>query len=359
MRRLLVSSFVAIAAVLGVGYGTFEYWVTLQTNTLSKSVAQGKLTEVTTKDIDQLNSLVGLVHQSPLPWHQLQAQQLTDLLEVAQAAEQTFNGEKVSQLQVGQLLTLQREMENYVQRYPNQSLTTEFQQQLPAVRSLVTFFPIIKSSAGERSVDSALRASRRGATLAALVIRKPAELVAEAAPAEPTASLVVWSKAENDVLYDYAQALQDTERSRLNNQDRLAIGHQVCSWLETGQGYWGVRSMFDQQYKNQIAGDYYHNRDAYIRFSTERLCPERIASIVPPVEQSTGVEVAKIPASVAKVAETAVNSYASTPVTNPVVAAPRWTPEVNAPQYGYIQAAPLPPAGVMPPGAVPLPGGIR
>lgn len=355
MRRMLVSSFVAIAAALGVSYGAFEYWVTLQTNALSKSVAQGKLTEVTRKEVDQIASLINLVDQSPLPWHQRQAQQFTDLLEVAQAAEQTFNGDKVSHLQVGQLLTLQREMENYVQRYPDQAFTTEFQQQLPAVRSLLTFFPIIKSSAGERSVDSALRASRRGATLAALVIRNPAELVAEAVPAEPTASFVAWSKEENDVLYDYSQALQDAERDRLGNQARIEIGHQVCSWLETGQGYWGVRSMFDQQYKNQVAGDYYHNRDAYIRFGTERLCPERIASITPPPEP-TGVTVAKVPAAVAKVAETAVNSYASTPVSNPVVAAPRWAPEVNTPPYGYIQA---PPPGVLPPGAVPFPGGIR
>lgn len=357
MRKMLVSSFVAIAAALGVSYGAFEYWVTLQTNTVSKSLAQGQMKDVTVAEIDQISSLIDFVKQSPLPWHQQQAQQFTDLLEVAQAAEKTFYGEKVRQLQVGQLLTLQREMENYVQRYPDHPFTAEFEQQLPAVRSLVTFFPIIKSSAGERSVDSALRASRRGATLAALVIRNPAELIAEAVPAEPSATFVAWSKAENDVLYDYSQALQGPERDRLNNQDRIAIGHQVCSWLQTGQGYWGVRSMFDQQYKNQVAGDYYHNRDAYIRFSTERLCPERIASITPPPEP-TGVAVAKVPAAVANVAET-VNSYASTPAANPVVAAPRWAPEPNLPQYGYVQAPGLPPAGVMPPGAVPFPGGIR
>lgn len=359
IRRLLVSSLIASAVTLGMSYGAFEYWVTLQINTLSKAVAQGKLTEVTEKDVDQIDNVASFVAQSPLPWHQQQVKHLTDLLEVAQAAEQTFNSKKVSHLQVGQLLTLQREMENYVQRYPNQAFTEEFEQQLPAVRSLVTFFPIIKASAGERSVDSALRASRRGATLAALVIRNPAELVADNTPAEPAVPVVAWSKAENDVLYDYSQALQDAERNRLSNPDRLAIGHQVCSWLETGQGYWGVRSLFDMRYKTQVAGDYYHNRDAYIRFSTERLCPERIASITPPAEPSD-VQVAKVPAAVAKVAETAVNSYTSAANPNPNNS-PRWVSEVNMPQAPqnmpqYGMPYPIQP---LPPGAVPFPGGIR
>jgi hypothetical protein len=358
MQKLLVSSFVAITAVLGVSYGAFEYWANLQASMLPKSVTQGKLTEVTSADVEKISSFTNLLKQSPLPWHQKQAQRFTNLLEVARAAEQSFSSGKVSQLQVGQLLTLEQEMEDYVEHYPNQTDAVELQRELPAVRALVTFFPIIKSSAAERSVDSALRASRRGATLAALVIRKPDEVMVAAAP------VMTWSKAENDVLYDYSQALQQAERSRIDNGDRLQIGRQVCTWLENGQDYWGVRSLFDTQYKGQLAGDYYHNRDAYIRFGTERLCPDRMASLVRPADPS-GVQIAKAPAAVAKVAAAAVNTWNaatnSTATTNPTL---RWTADVQSPQYGqgipmpYVEVQPIP-GGMFSPNGPGFPGRIR
>ncbi|MBF2049088.1 MAG: hypothetical protein IGS54_17300 [Elainella sp. C42_A2020_010] len=345
IRRLLVSSFVAITAVLGTSYAAFEYWVTLKANNLPKAVTEGKLTEVTAVDVEQIDGLADLLAQSPLPWHQQQAHRFNDLLEVVDAAHQALSSQRVNQLRVGQLLTLQQEMEDYVQRYPDQPYSSELQQELPAVRSLVTFFPIIKASAGERSVDSALRASRRGATLAALVIRKvPAEvMVADSTPAVPE---VAWTKAENDVLYDYSQALQAAERERLDNTARLKIGRQVCNWLEAGQGYWSVRSLFDLRYKNQVAGDYYHNRDAYIRFGTERLCPQHMASLTPP-PANTDVQIAKTPA-INPTAKAANNWNAAT--------TPYWTTEVPAPPYG--QGVPAPFVAV-PPGqgvVMPAPG---
>jgi hypothetical protein len=331
IRRLLVSSFVAITAVLGAGYGAFEYWVTLKANALPEAVTEGKLTEMSVTDVEQLDSLADLLAQSPLPWHQQQAHRFNDLMEVADAAYKTFGTKQVNQLRVGQLLTLQQEMEDYVQRYPDQPYSEELQQELPAIRSLVTFFPIIKASAGERSVDSALRASRRGATLAALVIRRvPEVMVADSTPAQPE---VTWSKAENDVLYDYSQALQAAERERLTNVDRLKIGRQICSWLEAGQGYWSVRSLFDLRYKNQVAGDYYHNRDAYIRFGTERLCPQHMASLVRPPE-NTDVQIAKTPA-ITQTATTVTNTW------NAATSAPNWVPEVQPPQYGQVMPAPF------------------
>lgn len=337
MRKLLVSSFVAVTAVLGVGYGAFEYWVSLKSNSLP-SLAQGKLTAISAKDIQKFEGVVNLLDRSPLPWHQQQAQRYIDLLEVAEAAHHTFQGEKVGQLQVGQLLTLQREMENYVQRYPNQPYSETLEQELPSVRSFVTFFPVIKASAGARSVDSALRATRRGATLAALVVRQP-ELVAEAAP------VLAWTKAENDVLYDYSQALQTAERSRIGNEERLKIGQQVCTWLKGGQGYWGVRTMFDQMYKSQLVGDYYHNRDAYIRFSTERLCPDRMASLTPPPEP-TAPQIARAP--VAPVANAAAQTWSA------AADAPRWSGGYPAP---YVQVAPMvAPGGMVP---APIPGNFR
>lgn len=362
MRRLLVSSFLAITAVVSASYGAFEYWVNLKANTLPKSIAEGKLTEITAADIKPISDLAALLDQSPLPWHQQQAHRFNDLSEVAEAAQYTFNDEKVSQLQVGKLLTLQKELEDYIERYPDQAYTTKLQQELPAIRALVTFFPVIKASAGERSVDSALRASRRGATLAALVMLKQPEpqLVAESRPA-PAVPVISWTKAENDVLYDYSQALQPAERERIGNDDRLKIGQQVCSWLSSGQGYWSVRSTFDLLYKTQVAGDYYHNRDAYIRFGTERLCPQHMASLVRPPEP-TDVQVAKVPAAAAQAAQTAVNTWNAS---KNAISAPQWTTEVQSPQYGqaipapFIEAVPLP-GNMMPPGTAPqFPKGFR
>jgi hypothetical protein len=338
IRRLLVSSFVAFTAVLGASYGAFEYWVNLKANTLPKAVTQAKLTEMTVADLNQITSLANLLTQSPFPWDHDHAERFRALLEVTDAAQQTFSNRKVNQLQVGHLLTLQQEMENYVRRYPDQPYTTGLQQELPSIRSMITFFPIIKSSAGERSVDSALRAARRGATLAALVIRKAPDLVADN-PTPSTAPVVAWSKAENDVLYDYSQALQMAERSRLGNDERLKIGKQVCTWLNGGQGYWGIRSLFDGQYKTQVAGDYSHNRDVYIRFSTERLCPQYTASLI-------------APANPTQIAQAAVNSQ-------PVSSTPRWTaPYRQNYPTPYAAGGPMTAPGDVVPDA-PFPGGIR
>lgn len=350
MRRLLVSSLVAIATVLGTSYGAFEYWVNLKANALPESITEGKLAEMTIQDAEQVERLTHLLAKSPLPWHQQQAERFNDLVEVAEAAATAFSNEKVSQLQLGQLLTLQQEMENYIQRYPEQAYAAELQEKLPAVRSMVTFYPIIQSSAGNRPVKSALQTSQRGATLAALVIRQVTDsVVAASTPPTTVASTpaLIWSKAENDVLFDYAQALQPSERERISNDDRLKIGRQVCSWLETGQNYWGVRSMFDSSYRSIVQGNYYHNRDVYIQFGAERLCPQHLASLVRPPETSP-VQVAKAPAPIAP---------AVTPVTTNTwdtsAQAPRWT--VDAPRpVPYLEPVP---GGIMPPPG--FPGRIR
>lgn len=350
MRRLLLSSFVAITAVVATGYGAFEYWVNLKANTLPKSVTEGKLAEIAAADVEQITSLAAWLNQSPLPWHQQRADRFQDLAEVAEAAENTFSRAKVSQLQVGQLLTLQQELEDYIQRYPEQADAMELQEELPAVRSLVTFYPIIKTSAGERPVKSALQTSRRGATLAALVIRKPTEATLAAVPTVPTVS---WSKAENDVLFDYAQALQAAERERIGNDDKLKIGRQVCAWLDSGQGYWGVRSLFDSSYRGTVQGNYYHNRDVYIQFGATRLCPQHMANLVRPPEP-TDVQIAKTPVS---------NPTASTKNWNPAPArtTPHWTAEAPAPQIGnappYVEVLPIGPGGMVPPPG--FAGGIR
>jgi hypothetical protein len=335
IRSAIISTFVAIAAVLGGSMGTFEYLVNLKANALPKAITEGNLTKVTETDIQQIDRLAAFLNQSPLPRHQHEAQRYNDLVEVATAARDSFSGQKVGQLRVGELLTLQQEMEDYIQRYPGRPFTAQLQGELPSVRAMVTFFPVIKASAAERSVDSALRASRLGATLAALVIRQTPDGVSDAPlVAElPATTAFSWTKAENDVLYDYSQALQPAERDRLADSARLEIGRKVCSWLDGGQSYWGVRSLFDSQYKGSVAGDYFHNRDAYIRFSTERLCPGQMASLMPPA-------IAAAPAA-------------------PIAKAERWN---AASQYAPNTAQWPKPAYPMPSGMVPVdgfPGGIR
>lgn len=111
---------------------------------------------------------------------------------------------------------------------------------------------------------------------------QPAPQNPRAIPASQTPSSVPFSRAENDYLYDLSQALQSIEQRRLTDAERLAIGHQIAGWLQTGSRYWDVRAKFDQVYKNSVAGDYAHNRDVYIKFATERLAPAFIATLTPP-----------------------------------------------------------------------------
>jgi hypothetical protein len=111
---------------------------------------------------------------------------------------------------------------------------------------------------------------------------QPAPQSPQAIPASQTTTLVPFSQAENDYLYDLSQALQSVEQRRLTDAERLAIGHQIAGWLQTGSRYWDVRAKFDQVYKTSVAGDYGHNRDVYIKFATERLAPAFIATLTPP-----------------------------------------------------------------------------
>ncbi|MBF2075889.1 MAG: hypothetical protein IGS50_19315 [Synechococcales cyanobacterium C42_A2020_086] len=98
----------------------------------------------------------------------------------------------------------------------------------------------------------------------------------------PSHPVAAWTPAENDYLYDLSQTLQPRERQRLSDRERIVIGHQIASWLHAGCDYWQVRTQFDQMYRTQVAGDYAHNREAYIKFATERLAPEFLATLQPP-----------------------------------------------------------------------------
>jgi hypothetical protein len=113
--------------------------------------------------------------------------------------------------------------------------------------------------------------------------------------AQLQSEVIPFSQAENDYLYDLAQALQSVEQRRLTDAERLAIGRQIADWLESGEDYWGVRGRFDQRYRAVIAGDYGQNRDAYIKFATERLAPGFIATLTVPPRIVTRTEYVETP----------------------------------------------------------------
>jgi hypothetical protein len=100
--------------------------------------------------------------------------------------------------------------------------------------------------------------------------------------AQTNAALPLLTQAENNYLYDLSQALEPAEESRLTSEQKLAIADQVLSWLKQGVNYWGVREKFDATYGSQLAGNYAHNRDVYIRFATEWLAPDHLATLKRP-----------------------------------------------------------------------------
>lgn len=106
---------------------------------------------------------------------------------------------------------------------------------------------------------------------------------------------IPFSQAENDYLYDLSQSLQSVEQRRLTDAEKLAIGRQIADWLESGADYWSVRSRFDQRYRNTIVGDYGQNRDAYIKFATERLAPSFVATLAMPPRVITRTEYVETP----------------------------------------------------------------
>ncbi len=101
-------------------------------------------------------------------------------------------------------------------------------------------------------------------------------------PVATPAPVIIWTQAENDYLYDLAQALQPQERDRTTSAGKLAIGRQIQGWLEGGADYWGVRAKFDAAYKGTVLDNYAHNRDVYIKFATERLAPKYLDTLTPP-----------------------------------------------------------------------------
>lgn len=99
---------------------------------------------------------------------------------------------------------------------------------------------------------------------------------------QSTSPLASLTQAENNYLYDLSQALESAEESRLTSEQKLEIANNVLTWLKEGVDYWGVRQKFDATYGSQLAGNYAHNRDVYIRFATQWLAPDHLATLKQP-----------------------------------------------------------------------------
>lgn len=100
---------------------------------------------------------------------------------------------------------------------------------------------------------------------------------------------------ENNYLFDLSQGLQTDERDRLTAEQQLAIAQNILGWLKEGADYWGVREKFDAAYRGQILGDYAHNRDVYIRFATQWLAPDHLATLKQPGTTEVATEVPSSP----------------------------------------------------------------
>lgn len=110
-----------------------------------------------------------------------------------------------------------------------------------------------------------------------------ATAVVQKLPAESSDHLTSdLNQDENHYLFDLAQSLQAEERDRLTLEQQLDVAHNILSWLKQGADYWGVREKFDAAYRGTVLGDYAHNRDVYIRFATQHLAPDHLATLKQP-----------------------------------------------------------------------------
>ncbi|MCU0525139.1 MAG: hypothetical protein MUF72_09970 [Elainella sp. Prado103] len=152
------------------------------------------------------------------------------------------------------------------------------------------------------------------------------------------------TEAATHYLLDLSQGLQTAERDRLNSTQKLAIAQNILSWLREGEDYWGVRSRFDAAYSSQVAGDYGHNREVYIRFTTERFAPDHRATLKqprqePPIQIGAAPEVPIEPAETFQSAENYELVDSDPPSRNPYIRTGVY-PEMRSgypfyPQPGY------------------------
>lgn len=153
---------------------------------------------------------------------------------------------------------------------------------------------------------------------------------------QPVAQLAVQSDSplssltqpENNYLYDLTQALEPAEEARLSSEQKLEIANNVLDWLKQGVDYWGVREKFDAAYSSQLAGNYAHNRDVYIRFATEWLAPDHLATL----KQPTPVAEIPDPAPVAAASRRDFSEFAAEPYPEPPPYVSEYPPR---PYYPY------------------------
>jgi hypothetical protein len=85
------------------------------------------------------------------------------------------------------------------------------------------------------------------------------------------------TQAENDYLYDLSQALQPSEKAKMDAAARLAVGRAIAGWAEAGAGYWELRQKFDAAYAATP-----FDREVYLKYAIERFAPAHVAALMEP-----------------------------------------------------------------------------
>jgi len=121
-------------------------------------------------------------------------------------------------------------------------------------------------------------------TTPALVPANPTQPATSPAapPVANPQTTTTWTAQENDYLFDLSHALQPVEYQRLNSAEQLEMARQIQQWIQSGENFWSIRQRFDASYGRALMGDYAHNREVYIRFTTERFAPDYLATLIAP-----------------------------------------------------------------------------
>lgn len=168
--------------------------------------------------------------------------------------------------------------------------------------------------------------------------------VTQDAPVSPSQPVPL-SQAENDYLYDLAQALQPAETAKMDDAARLAIGRAIAGWAEAGAGYWDLRQKFDATYAATP-----FDRDIYLKYAVERFAPAHTAVLVEPQPEpipleQTSVQTRSVPTETEYIPIPSTE-YIQAPVRIPgrpkSVPAPGKPPEDTAPGGSLLAPDPQP-----------------
>lgn len=139
-----------------------------------------------------------------------------------------------------------------------------------------------------------------------------------------------FTQTENDYLYDLSQALQPSEKAKMDAAGRLEIGRTVAGWAEAGAGYWELRRKFDTTYAATPS-----DREVYLKYAIERFAPAHTAVLIEPPSQPTAVPVSSEP--------TYRPEYIPAPIPRPISSSPiPESPILDKPIPGRPEVIPSP-----------------